>query len=100
MKNMFHLRWKPGGVLPGVSLDIKIHPPDPNNCHLLAFDCMIMNNERVWKVKYIKNDRHGFIRYPDTEKWVEKRGVAECLKTDFKVHVSGYRMKYWVEFLM
>ena len=40
--------------VPGVSLDIKIHPPDPNNCHLLAFGCMIMNNERVWKVIYQK----------------------------------------------
>ena len=29
-----------GGVLPGVSLDIKIYPPDPNGPHLLAFDCM------------------------------------------------------------
>ena len=32
--------------------------------------------------------------YPDTEKCVEKEGVAEFLKTDFEVHVSGYRMKY------
>ena len=38
----------------------------------------------------MKNDRHGFIRYPDTEKWVEKQGVAEFLKTDFQEHVSGY----------
>ena len=45
MKNMFHLRRKLGaGVLSGVSLDIKIHPPEPNGCHLLALDCMIMNN--------------------------------------------------------
>ena len=36
MKNMFHLRWKRDGV--------KIHPPDPNGCHLLAFNCMIMYN--------------------------------------------------------
>ena len=40
MKNMFHLRGKLGGVLSGVSLGIKIHPPDPNSSHLLAFDCM------------------------------------------------------------
>ena len=40
MKNMFHIRWKPGGVLSGVSLGIKIHPPDPNGRQLLAFDCM------------------------------------------------------------
>ena len=40
MKNMFHLRGKPGGVLSGVSLGIKIHPPDPNSRHLLAFDYM------------------------------------------------------------
>ena len=26
MKNMFHLRWKPGGVSSGVSLGINIHP--------------------------------------------------------------------------
>ena len=38
IKNMFHRRWKPGDVLSGVSLSIKIHPPDPNGCHLLAFD--------------------------------------------------------------
>ena len=36
MKNMFHLRWKRGGV--------KIYPPDPNGCHLSAFDRMIMYN--------------------------------------------------------
>ena len=40
IKNMFHLRETPGGVLSGVSLGIKIHPPDPNSRHLLAFDCM------------------------------------------------------------
>ena len=28
------------GVLPGVSLDIKIYPPDPNGRNLLVFDCM------------------------------------------------------------
>ena len=27
-------------VLSGASLGIKIHPPDPNSRHLLAFDCM------------------------------------------------------------
>ena len=43
-------------------------------------------------ILYIKNDTQGFILYPDTEKWVEKRGVAELLKTDFEV--SGYRMKH------
>ena len=42
MKNMFHPRWKPSGVLSGVSLGIKIHPPDPNGHHLLASD--FMNN--------------------------------------------------------
>ena len=39
MKNMFPLRWKPNGVLFGVSLGIKINPPDQNGRHLLAFDC-------------------------------------------------------------
>ena len=38
MKNMFPLRRKPGGVSSGVSLGIKIHPPEPNGGHLLAFD--------------------------------------------------------------
>ena len=45
MKNMFHLRGKPGGVLSGVLLGIKIHPPEPNSRHLLAFD--YMNNQQV-----------------------------------------------------
>ena len=40
MKNMFHLRWKPSGVLSGVWFGIKIHPPDPNGHHLLASDFM------------------------------------------------------------
>ena len=35
MKNKFYLKWKHG-----VSLGIKIHPPDPNGRHLLAFDGM------------------------------------------------------------
>ena len=35
-------------VLSGVSLGIKIHPPDPNSRHFLAFDCM--NNWRVWEL--------------------------------------------------
>ena len=39
MKNMFPLRWKPNGVLSGVSLGIMIHPPDSNGRPLLAFDC-------------------------------------------------------------
>ena len=39
-KTLFHIRWKPGGVLSGVSLGIKIHPRNPNGRHLLAFDCM------------------------------------------------------------
>ena len=43
IKNMFHRRWKPGDVLSGVSLSIKIHPPDPNGCHLLAFDWGMIN---------------------------------------------------------
>ena len=89
-KNMFHRRWKSGGVLwalltllrlpdtddvkqtnknhetmPNralsvsrtrrfdcrfylVSLVIKIHPPDPNSRHFLAFDCM--NNWWVWEL--------------------------------------------------
>ena len=42
MKNMFHLRWKHGSILFGVSLGIKIRPLDPNSCNLLAFD--FMNN--------------------------------------------------------
>ena len=50
------------------------------------------------EVTDIKNDAQCFIRYPDTEKWVEKRGAAENFKTDFEV--SGYRMKHWVEFLI
>ena len=29
-----------GGVLSGVSLHIKIYPPDPNGRRLSAFDCM------------------------------------------------------------
>ena len=43
---MFDLRlkkifgWKAGGVLSGVSLGIKIHSPNPNGRHLLAFDFM------------------------------------------------------------
>ena len=37
---LFYLRWKPGGVLSGVSLGIKINPPDPNGRHLLALDSM------------------------------------------------------------
>ena len=39
MKYMFPLRWKPNGVLSGVSLGIMIHPPDSNGRPLLAFDC-------------------------------------------------------------
>ena len=42
MKNMFHLRWKPSGVLSGVWFGIKIYPPDPNGHHLLASG--FMNN--------------------------------------------------------
>ena len=42
MKNMFHLRWKHGSILFGVSLGIKIRPLDPNSRNLLAFD--FMNN--------------------------------------------------------
>ena len=41
----FDLRWKTSFISHeehGVSLDIKIHPPDPNGRHLLAFD--FMNN--------------------------------------------------------
>ena len=40
----------------------------------------------------IQNDTQSFIRYPDTEKWVEKRGAAKFFKTNFEV--SGYRMKH------
>ena len=39
-----------------------------------------------------------FIRYPDTEKWAEKRGAAEFFKTDFEM--SGYRVKHWMGFLI
>ena len=39
MKNMFHLKRKPSGVLSGVSFGIKIHPSDPSGHHyLLASD--------------------------------------------------------------
>ena len=33
---------KPGGVSSGVSLAMKIHPPDPNSRdnYLMAFDCV------------------------------------------------------------
>ena len=40
MKNMFQIKRKRVGVLSGVSLGIKIYPPDPNGRHLLAFDRM------------------------------------------------------------
>ena len=37
---VFDLIWlQSGAVLSGVSLGIKIHPPDPNGRKLLTFDC-------------------------------------------------------------
>ena len=40
-KKKFHLWWKAaGGVLSGFSLGVRIHSPEPNGRHLLAFDCM------------------------------------------------------------
>ena len=57
---VFHLRRKAGGVLSGVSLGIKIHPPDSNGRHLSAFDyinnlmSLRMPNEWLEKLNYPK----------------------------------------------
>ena len=65
--------------VPGVSLGIKIHPPDPNGCHLLAFDCLIMNNWWVWKVICQKRQawfhlisRHREVGWKMRRSWVFK----------------------------
>ena len=48
--------------------------------------------------KYIKHEEECFIRYPNTEKWVEKMRCSRVFLTNFEVF--GYVMKHSFECLI
>ena len=53
--NVWSQIWKPWKFGCGVSLGIKINPPDLNGCHLLAVG--LMNNWWVWEVKIMVSNK-------------------------------------------
>ena len=91
--------------VPGVSLGIEIHPPDPNGCHLLAFDCLIMNNWWVWKVICQKRQawfhlicRHREVGWKMRRSWVFKdqlRGAQVWMSDEILTGVFDVAFIKW-----
>ena len=63
------------------------------------FDRYYQGNRGILqKCELNKHEDECFIQYPNTEKWLKKRGTAEFFLTTYKVF--GYRMKHPFECLI
>ena len=68
----------------------------PQCVRLISTKLIMQRNNSSEEYKWTKHEC--FIRYPNTEKWLRKRGAAEFFLTNFKVF--GYRMKHPFECLI